>query len=610
MKSQEVKVVELMNKKPANMNRAGAVLFCTFSLLFSIVFVRFLYIQITGEIEGKNLVVEASNRYLQNHRLKANRGTILDRNAHVLAEDTPSYKIIAILSESVTSNPKKPNHVVNKKRTADVLSRYIHLEKTEIYELLKKEGKFQVEMGTEGYGISTEVKEKIEKEELPGITFVSINRRSYPKGMFASHTIGLLQEDVSRNGFPITEGIMGIEKSFNKNLTGKDGYLRYESDFWGYILSDSEKRIIPPDNGDDIYLTIDGNIQKILEDALNSVDSEYHPRKMFAIVSDPSSGEILAMAQRPSFNNDTKKGIRDSWSNFIVETSFEPGSTMKSFSLAAAVDSMVFDPNEYYKSGQFFVDGYPSPIKDWNRGRGWGTITYLEGLQRSSNVAFINLLGKIGTEKYLSYLKSLGFGNITGINLQNEAKGILQYNNPIEKATTIFGQGSTVTALQMIQAESAIANGGKMMKPYVVSRIVESDSNKIVKEFQPEVIRSPITKEAADKTREYLTSTVNSDIGTGRRFQLNDFQVSGKSGTAQIPNPNGGGYLTAPNEYLFSFLGMAPAEDPKLIVYVGVEEPDLPPTEIGSIPVSKVFKPVMRDSLIYLNDLKTDSIKE
>ncbi|MGM0865418.1 MAG: peptidoglycan D,D-transpeptidase FtsI family protein [Bacillota bacterium] len=599
-----------MNKKPPNMNRAGAILFCTFSLLFSIVFVRFLYIQVTGEIEGKNLAVEASNKYLQNHILKANRGTIFDRNDHVLAKDSPSYKIIAIISESVTSNPKKPNHVVNKKRTADVLSKYINLEKTEIYKLLNKEGKFQVELGAGGKGITNEIKEKIEEEKLPGITFINTNRRSYPNGMFASHTIGLVQEDVKSNGKLINEGIMGIEKSLNKHLAGIDGQLKYESDFWGYIVPDSEKNIIPPDNGDDVYLTIDENIQRILENSLQSVDSEYHPRKMFAIVSNPNTGEILAMAQRPSFNNETKEGIRDSWSNFIVETSFEPGSTMKSFSLAAAVDSMVFDPNEYYKSGQFFVEGYPSPIKDWNRGKGWGTITYLEGLQRSSNVAFINLLGKIGKEKYLTYLKSLGFGNKTGINFENEAKGILQYNNPIERATTIFGQGSTVTALQMIQAESAIANGGNMMKPYVVSKIVDSDSNRIVKEFQPEVIRCPITKEAADKTREYLTSTVTSDIGTGRMFQIDGFRVSGKSGTAQIPDPKGKGYLTGSNEYLFSFLGMAPADDPELIVYVGVEKPDLQPNEIGSIPVSKVFIPVMKNSLKYLNHIQGEVIKE
>ncbi|MBW3114516.1 penicillin-binding protein 2 [Bacillus sp. MCCB 382] len=599
-----------MNKKPPNMNRAGAFLFCTFSLLFFIVFVRFLYIQVSGEIEGKNLAVEASGKYLQIYTLKANRGTIFDRNDHALAKDTPSYKMIAILSASVTSNPKKPNHVVDKKRTADVLSRYIHLKKTEIYKLLNKEGKFQVELGAGGNGITTDIKEKIEKEKLPGITFITINKRSYPKGMFASHTIGITQEEVNRSGKTINEGIMGIEKNLNSFLTGKDGQIKYESDFWGYILPDTEKTIIPPDHGDDVYLTIDENIQKILEDALNSVDSEYHPRKMFGIVSDPTTGEILAMAQRPSFNNDTKEGIGESWSNIIVESSYEPGSTMKSFSLAAAIDSKAFKPNEFYKSGQFVVEGYPSPIKDWNRGKGWGTITYLEGLQRSSNVAFINLLEKIGTEKYLTYLKSFGFGNKTGISLQNEAKGILQYSNPIERATTIFGQGSTVTALQMIQAESAIANGGKMMKPYVVSKIVDSDSNKIIKEFRPEVIRTPITKEAADQTRHYLTSTVTSDIGTGRSFQLYDYQVSGKSGTAQIPNPNGGGYLTASNEYLFSFLGMAPADNPELIVYVGVEEPDLQPTEIGSIPVSKIFNPVMRDSLVYLTHIETDTSNE
>ncbi len=593
-----------MKVKPRSMNVVGVIFFFLFAICFLLIFSRFLFIQVTGEIEGENLVAEATSKYIKSSILESKRGTIYDRNSNVVAEDTSSFKLVGILSDTVTSDPKAPEHIVDKKKTAATLAKYINMSESEINRLLNQKDLFQVEFGTAGSDLSFEVKQKIEKEKLPGIKFVSKTKRLYPNGKFASQVLGVVQEDATDGN---RKGILGLEESLNDYLAGKDGNTSFKSDVWGYLLPDSDEHRIAPKDGDKVYLTLDEKIQTFAEEALNKVEKEYSPKKMFVIVSNPKTGEILAMSQRPSFNNNSREGLAKGWTNVNVETSYEPGSTMKSFSLAAAVDRNVFDPGAYYQSGTFYVAGNPAPIKDWNGGNGWGSITYLEGVQRSSNVAFTHLLSKIGEDEFLSYLKAFGFGQKTGIGLKNETAGKILYTYPIEKATTIFGQGTTVTALQMIQAESAIANDGKMMKPYLISKIMDGDTNKVIKEAKPIVAGTPISKETAEQTRKYLTTTVTSDVGTGKLFNIEGYQVSGKSGTAQIPDPNGGGYLTGHDNYLSSFIGMAPAEDPELIVYVGIQQPDLNGA-LGSIPVAKVFNPVMENSLKYLNIKSAGSI--
>ncbi|TMU88365.1 PASTA domain-containing protein [Bacillus sp. BHET2] len=579
------------------MNMAGIIFFFLFALCFLLIFSRFLFIQVTGEVEGEDLVAEATSKYIKSSILESKRGTIFDRNSNVVAEDTSSFKLVGILSDTVTSNPKAPQHIVDKKKTAAILEKYIDMSESKIYRLLNQDDLFQVEFGTAGNDLSFQLKQKIEKEKLPGIRFVSKTKRLYPNGKFASQVLGVVRDDATDGN---RKGILGLEKSLNNYLAGKDGNTSFKSDVWGYLLPDSNEHRIAPENGDKVYLTLDEKIQTFAEEAMNKVEKEYSPKKMFVIVSNPKTGEILAMSQRPSFNNNSREGLAKGWTNVNVETSYEPGSTLKSFSLATAVDRNVFDPDAYYESGKFYVEGNPAPIKDWNGGVGWGGITYLEGVQRSSNVAFTHLLGKIGEDEYLSYLKAFGFGQKTDIGLENETPGKILYTYPIEKATTIFGQGTTVTALQMIQAESAIANDGKMMKPYLISKIMDGDTNKVLKEAKPQVVGTPISKKSAEQTREYLTTTVTSDVGTGKLFNIEGYQVSGKSGTAQIPDPNGGGYLTGHDNYLSSFIGMAPAEDPELIVYVGIQQPNLNGA-LGSIPVAKVFNPVMENSLKYLN---------
>ncbi|MEI5906074.1 penicillin-binding protein [Bacillus spongiae] len=589
-----------MRQKNVARKIGAGILFIIFSLLFLLLVFRFGFIQITGKAEGRVLASQVAEKYLKSSVLKANRGTIYDRNGKVIAEETASYKLVAILDDSVTADKKNPKHVDDPKGTAKILAEYIEMSEEDILERLSQEESYQVEFGSAGREISQTVKNAIDEEKLPGITFVEQSKRLYPNGIFSSHLIGFAQKEEIDNK-TVTVGKMGIESSLNDVLTGKDGKLEYQSDSWGYLLPNGEELVTAPEHGNEVYLTTDTTIQTFLEDALSKVEEEYEPEKMIAIVANPKTGAILGMSQRPSFHPDTREGL-ENWSNEVVESAFEPGSTMKSFTLAAAVDTGVFDPNDTYQSGEYKVDGVPKPIQDHNNGEGWGKISYLEGVQRSSNVAFAYLLEKMGEDTYLDYLNKFHFGQPTGIGLPNEASGTVLYKYPIEKVTTAFGQGTTLTPLQIIQAETAIANDGKMMKPYVIDKIVDPNTDKVITKNKPTIVGEPISADTAKKVREYLETTVTSDRGTGRFFNIDGYQVSGKSGTAQVVDPETGSYISGDKEaYIFSFLGMAPSDDPQLIVYVAIQQPEIPTGEYGSTVVSKVFNPVMQNSLKYLN---------
>ncbi|MED4202682.1 penicillin-binding protein [Neobacillus mesonae] len=588
-----------MNKKQPYMNVGAAILFVIFGLLFFVVLFRYFSIQFTGEAAGQPLVAKAQQKYAHQTILQASRGEILDRNGEIVAEDTSAYKLAAVLSK------KMPKHVKDPEKTARELAKYLDMDETEIYSRLTngiKKKLFQVEFGKAGKDISYDTKAKIEKLKLPGIIFQRDSKRYYPNGVFASHLVGYADQIKQDNGTYKTVGKMGIESEFDKELTGKNGKVNFESDVWGYILPGDKQKITPAKDGDDIYLTIDKKIQTFLEDAMDKVDKEYKPKKMIAIVADPKTGDILAMGQRPTFQPKTREGITDSWHNEAIETSFEPGSTMKIFTLAAAVQEGVFNPNEQYMSGSYRVTNKSQPIHDHNYS-GWGKISYLEGVQRSSNTAFAKIAKeKLGFDTFRKYLTKFGFDKPTGIELPDETSGKIQYTYPIEKITTAYGQGTAITPIQQIQAATAIANDGKMLKPHVVKKIVNHNTGKTIEETVPEVVSTPISKDTAKKVRDYLETVVTSKNGTGRRYKIEGYSVAGKTGTASIPGSDGK-YLTGANNYMFSFLGMAPKENPKLIVYVAVQQPELTGEKAGqgAYPVSEIFNPVMQNSLHYLN---------
>jgi penicillin-binding protein 2B len=580
----------LNNKK--NASRGAAILILIFATLFFVLTARFFYIQATGKAEGQTLAAIAQKKHTRQTLIEGKRGTIYDRKGQAIAHDAGAYTVVAILDPSQTKDPKKPMHVTNPEKTARKLAPLLDMSEETLEKLMSKKGRVQVELGPGGRDISNTLKNKIEDLKLPGITFIQDSKRFYPNGVFASHIIGYAQ----KNKVGKTVGKMGIEKSFNKELAETDGYVKYQSARNGLKLPDPKESIVPPKDGDDIYLTIDQKIQTFLEDSMNRVEKEYDPEKIIGIVANPKTGEILAMANRPSFDPNTRN--IHNFVNDAIGSRFEPGSTMKIFTLAAAIEEGVYNGNEYYKSGAYKIAD--RQIRDHNKS-GWGTITFNEGVQRSSNVAFAILANeKLGPDRLLQYLNRFGFNRRTGIDIPGEATSEIVYHWPVEKVTTAFGQGTSVTPIQQVQAATAIANKGKMMKPYVIKKVVDSTTKKVKVEKKPEVVGKPISPETAEKVLDILETVVTSPNGTGKPYAIEGYQVAGKTGTAQIPKPNGRGYLHGHGKNTFSFLGMAPKDDPSLIVYVAVSQPKLTAMETGAAPVSLIFNSVMKNSLQYL----------
>jgi penicillin-binding protein 2B len=587
-------------KKKFRFQWGAFLMFLVYGGLFFLLFGRILFIQVTGQAEGKVMASLAESKYARESILKADRGIIVDRKGELIASDTLSYRLIAVLSKGASKGSKKPLHVIDYEKTAEVLAEYIPLEKDEILSRLKeaKKDKYQVEFGTAGRDISNETVLAIKKKELPGILFIEDQKRYYPNGVFASYLIGFAMKEKDTKGNITTVGKMGLEKTYNEELNGTDGKVNFESDGFGFMLPKAEKAVVAAKDGYEIQLTLDKTIQNFVEDAMNRVESEYSPKKILAVVVDPKTGQILAMSQRPAFHPSTREGLTENWLNQAVETTIEPGSTTKMFTVAAAIEENKWNPNDIYKSGEYTI--YGDTVRDHNI-TGWGYISFLEGFQRSSNVSMAYLLERMGDKTYIEYLRKFGFGEKTGIDLPNEAPGRILDTYPIERLTTSFGQGSTVTLMQMVQAATAIANDGVMMKPYVIDKITNPNTEKVIRDQQPEENGKPISAETAKEIRELLASTVTSENGTGRKFALNGYTIGGKTGTAEIPNPSGTGYLAGHGNYLYSFLGMAPAENPQLLTYVLVQQPKLKAGEIGSDPVSKLFTSIMDSSLRYMN---------
>lgn len=589
-----------MNKK-FRFQWGAFLMFLLYGGLFFVLLSRFVFIQVTGTAEGQSLATKAESKYNRVQEIPASRGEILDRNGEVIAEDTLSYKMIAVTREDVSNNSSIPRHVVDPGDTANILAEYIDLPQEEILEILNngiEKDKYQVEFGKAGRDLSHQKMLEIKSLELPGIMFIQDLKRLYPNGTFASHLIGFALKEETEDGKSKAVGKMGLEYIYDKALTGTPGKVEYQSDTKGFLLPKADKMVTDAQDGYNIHLTLDKTIENFLEDAMNKAEEKYKPEKMTAIVANAKTGEILAMSQRPTFEPNTREGLSTNWLNEAIEQTIEPGSTMKIFTLASAIEEGVWNPNEKFKSGTYKV--FDRKIRDHNNGVGWGTISYLEGFQRSSNVSMAFLLNKIGDETFIEYIRRFGFGQPTGIDLPNEAAGIVNDKYPINRVTTTYGQGVTVTPIQMVQAMTAIANEGTMMQPFVIDKIVNPNTGEIIEDNEPVEKKSPISASTANQVKDILESTVTSDHGTAQRFKLEGYTSAGKTGTAQIPKGDGG-YFWGRQLFLYSFLGMAPVEDPQLIVYVAVQKPKIKKTETGSQPVAEIFNSVTENSLKYLN---------
>lgn len=570
--------------------RRGLTLIGLLFLVITVLFSRFVYIQAAKEVQGNDLASMIESRWSESRTIEGVRGNILDRNGEVLAEEIPSYTIVAILDDSYD------RYVSDPAETAAALSPVLGIDQTTLERFLSREAS-QVELGPKAKNLSYEIMKEVEELELDGILFREDPRRYYPRQQFASHVIGYTERDMS-------VARMGLESTLNDYLEGQDGQLTYKRDGRRRPLLDADEQLTEPIDGADVTLTLDSKIQTAMEQTMDQVDEDYDPERMIAVAAHAKTGEILAMSNRPGFNPNQYEDIQN-YTNFAVSSRFEPGSTMKIFTLAAAIEEGVYQGDHTYQSGSYQV--IDRTVRDHNQGRGWGEISYNEGLRRSSNVAFSKIaLEYLGEEKLYDYVDAFGFRDQTGIDLPNETTGLIADTYTIDAATTSFGQGTAISPIQQIQAASAIANKGAMMQPYVIDRIQSADGEEVLLQNEPTIKGNPISETTADEVLALLETVVSGEGGTGHPYAIDGFQVAGKTGTAQIPNEGAPGYQSGHGNYIYSFLGMAPAHDPEVIVYVSVEKPDIEPHVPGNEPVSKVFRQVMEQSLQYLNIAPTE----
>lgn len=555
-------------------------------LLFCIIIGRLIYLNLSPTIDGINLSKFAKNRNTTKETLYATRGTIYDKNNEVLAETVDSYTVIAYLDSSRSKNSTKPKHVVDKRETAKKLSPLINMTEDRIFALLDQNGLYQVELGPGGRGLTELQKEQIEKLNLPGIDFIASSKRYYPNLDFASYLLGYVTTDDDGN----TIGEMGIESKFNEELTGVNGSVTYEQDASGYRLMNIPEIRIEKEDGYDIYLTIDSNVQLMTERALNNEFQNSGGEWAIFVVAEAKTGKIIASATKPSFDPN-KKNITN-YLNPLVSTSFEPGSTMKTYTYMATMEKGNYDGNATYMSGTMELSNYT--IKDWN-GWGWGEITYDYGYTQSSNIGVANLMQHYLTgDELAAYLKKLGFGEKTGIELQGEVEGQIEFKYDIEVANASFGQGIRTTPIQHIKALTAISNNGYILNPSIVEKIVDPNTNEVVYEAKKQKGTKVASESTVNHIKELMNQVVNGE-GTGTDFHLDGYDIIGKTGTAEVYNDYTGYYYSSYEHSIRSFAGMYPKDNPKYVFYIAFKDIN------SSLPMSNAVKSLMQDLEAYYN---------
>lgn len=549
------------------------VLFVT--LLLIAVILKVFYIQV---FQYQKLNSLANDLWQRNLPITPDRGLILDRNGKVLASNITTTSLYLV-----------PNQIKNKEEVAKTLSEILEVPYDEMYKHVSKRTSIE-RVHPEGRQLSFEIADKINSYNYDGIYLLKEAKRYYPYNDLLSHVLGYVGID--------NQGLSGLELKYNEELTGTSGSIKYYSDAKGNRLNKAEeyKEAI---SGNNVYLTIDLDLQQSVERELDNAVAKYNPEHALAIAINPKTGEILAMASRPSYNpNEYQTYIQEVLSrNLPIWMTYEPGSTMKITTLSAAINEGVVNlfTDTFFDSGSINVDG--ATIHCWKSG-GHGAQTFLNVVENSCNPGFVNLGFRLGKEKLFKYIKDFGFGEKTGIDLTGEAKGILfdldRVGN-VELATTAFGQGISVTPIQQVRSVSAAVNGGTLYQPYIVKRVENATTKETISEVNPTVIRQVITEESSKLVRFALENVVAH--GSGRNAYIENYRIGGKTGTAQ--KVNNGRYMVG--NYILSFIGFLPADDPEIVLYVAVDNPK-GVTQYGGVVAAPIAKAIF-SSYIEMNNV-------
>lgn len=531
---------------------------------------RVFYIQVFSYNKLSSLAESLWSRELP---ISADRGEIRDRNGKVLATNITTTSLVVI-----------PNQIVNKEEVSKSLAEILGVSYEEMYRHVSKKTSIE-RVHPEGRQLSYDVAEQINNLGYDGVYLVKESKRYYPYGNVLSHVLGYVGID--------NQGLSGVELEFDEYLTGASGAIKYFSDGKGNRLNLTEVYEEPQD-GINVDLTIDIDLQLAVENELDNVISKYSPEQALILAMNPKTGEILAMASRPNFNpnNYQTSSVEVINRNLPVWMTYEPGSTFKIITLAASLEEQTINlfNDSYYDGGSIQVEN--ARIKCWKAG-GHGAETMLQVVENSCNPGFVVMGQKLGAERLLNYIKSFGFGKKTGIDLNGEASGILfslEQMGPVELATTSFGQGISVTPIQQVRAVSAAINGGILHTPYIVSKMTEPETNSVIKLFTPDEGVRVISEETSALVRYALESVVAN--GSGKNAYIENYRVGGKTGTAQ--KVQNGTYMVG--NYIVSFMGFMPADDPELVVYVAIDNPK-GITQYGGVVSAPIAKNVFKAAI-------------
>ena len=548
-----------------------------FSLLLSIIGIKLGYLQI---YRNNVFLGSASSMWQRSFPLLASRGYIYDSTGVVLATNLPTFSLAFM-----------PYQIKDKEEVASKISPLIGVDKDYLYNKINQRISI-VRLNGKGRNISDTLAKKISLLNLEGVYLLQDSKRYYPYGTLLSNVLGFSGVD--------NQGLAGVEAYYNEYLQGVNGSLNYYMDAKGGLFSNLKSNIISPSAGLSISLTIDYNIQSILERELNNAYLKYSPNSIMGIVMNPNSGEVLAMSNYPNYDPNNYQNYDSSLYNFNLPVwkSYEPGSTFKVFSFAAALNENLINmyKDTYYDKGYEIVAG--ARIKSWKKG-GHGLQTYLEVLQNSSNPGFVNIARKLGKDNLFNYINSFGFGMKTGIDISGETSGIMfKYDsyNELEQATSAFGQGVSVSMIQMARAYSSLINGGYLMTPYILKDIRTTSTGEVVYESTPKMVRQVISEKTSDLMKDALEHVVA--LGSGRTAYIDGYRVGGKTGTAQIANPETGAYYEG--EYNLSMIASAPMDDPQVVVYVVMERPHSA-IQYGGTIVGPIIRNILEDVLPYMN---------
>ena len=551
--------------------RIVAVFLFAFFLLFVIIF-RLGYVQF---VIGDKLHEEANNLWTRDIVFAPERGNILDTEGKTLAENVTAPTVVVV-----------PRQVLDPQATAEKLAKVLQAPVDEVYATITKQAS-SVTIRPEGIKVSEEAEEAVRLLNLPGVYLAKDSKRHYPDGTALSHVLGFTGID--------SQGLMGLESYYDDKLNGQAGSLSFYSDAKGKRMDTLADVYHPPQDGLHLKTTIHSEVQAIMERELDLAVLKYNPDGAMAIAVNPKTGGVLGMTTRPNFDPENYQEVDAEIfdRNLPIWSTYEPGSTFKIITLAAALEEKVIDleNDHFHDDGDINVAG--TEIHCWKSG-GHGHQTYLEVVQNSCNPGFVTLGQKLGTDRLFSYIENFGFGAKTGVDLQGEGTGILfnpENVGPLELATTAFGQGVSVTPIQQVMAVTAAVNGGYLYEPYIADEWIDPVTEEAVEKNEPNLKKQVISKTTSEELRYALESVVAQ--GTGRPAYVEGYRVGGKTGTAQKVGPDGR-YMQ--NNYIVSFIGFAPADDPEIVVYVAVDNPKNT-VQFGGVVAAPIVGTIIEDSL-------------